>query len=160
MVACAEPPKPVPGDPWGMGDEGIVVVVTTGGNVVLVVVVGGTVVVVVVGGTVVVVVGGTVVVVVGGTVVVVVVVAVDAKHVGVVTTLESKLTCPLRASRRPDTVEPVWAVMEVSANIVPANDVLVPRVAELPTCQKTLQACAPLIKLTELEGAVINVEPA
>ena len=152
MVACAEPPKPVPGDPWGMGDEGIVVVVTTGGNVVLVVVVGGTVVVVVV--------GGTVVVVVGGTVVVVVVVAVDAKHVGVVTTLESKLTCPLRASRRPDTVEPVWAVMEVSANIVPANDVLVPRVAELPTCQKTLQACAPLIKLTELEGAVINVEPA
>jgi hypothetical protein len=36
----------------------------------------------------------------------------------------------------------------------------VPRVAELPTCQKTLQACAPFVRMTELEAAVINVEPA
>ena len=43
--------------------------------------------------------------------------------------------------------------------MVPANDVPVPRVAELPTCQNTLQACAPLIRLTVLEGAVINVDP-
>ena len=162
MAACAEPPRPVPGDPWGIGGAGAVVVVTTGGTVVVVVVVAGTVVVVlvvVVAGTVVVV----LVVVVAGTVVVVlvvVVVAVDAKHVGVVTTLESKLTCPLRASSRPDTVAPVWAVIEVRAITVPSKDVLVARVAELPTCQKTLQACAPLIKLTELEGAVISVEPA
>ena len=48
--------------------------------------------------------------------------------------------------------------MEVKAKTVPANDVLVPRVAELPTCQNTLQACAPLIRLTALEGAVIKVE--
>ena len=63
----------------------------------VVVITGGTVVVVVVAGTVVVVVAGTVVVVVG----------VEAKQVGVVTTLESKLTWPFRASRRPDTVAPV-----------------------------------------------------
>ena len=32
-------------------------------------------------------------------------------------------------------------------------------VAELPTCQKTLQGCAPLTRLTTLDGAVIRVEP-
>jgi hypothetical protein len=35
-----------------------------------------------------------------------------------------------------------------------------PRVAELPTCQKTLQACAPLVRITELDAAVIKVESA
>ena len=35
-----------------------------------------------------------------------------------------------------------------------------PSVAELPTCQKTLQAWAPLIRLTELAEAVVSVEPA
>ena len=36
----------------------------------------------------------------------------------------------------------------------------VPSVAELPTFQNTLQACAPLTSLTWLAGAVISVEPA
>jgi hypothetical protein len=36
----------------------------------------------------------------------------------------------------------------------------VPSVAELPTCQKTLQGLAPLIRSTRLADAVIKVEPA
>ena len=53
---------------------------------------------------------------------------------------------------------PVFRVIEVSAKIVPTNVVPVSRVAELPTCQNTLHASAPLIRLTEAFGAVINVE--
>ena len=41
--------------------------------------------------------------------------------------------------------------------MVPTKDVDVPRVAELPTCQKTLQACAPPMRLTELLEAVMRV---
>jgi hypothetical protein len=37
-------------------------------------------------------------------------------------------------------VAPVCAVMLVSAMTVPTNVVVVPSVAELPTCQKTLHA--------------------
>jgi hypothetical protein len=52
----------------------------------------------------------------------------------------------------------VVAVIDVSARIEPAKAELVPNVAELPTCQKTLQALAPLIRLTTLEELVIRVE--
>jgi hypothetical protein len=51
-------------------------------------------------------------------------------------------------------------VIDVSARIVPRKVEPVPRVAELPTCQKTLQAWAPLMRLTLLADAVISVEPA
>ena len=44
--------------------------------------------------------------------------------------------------------------------IVPRKVEPVPSVAELPTCQKTLQAWAPLIRLTLLADAVVSVEPA
>ncbi len=138
---------------------GVVVVVTTGVVVVVtgVVVVVVTGVVVVVTGVVVVVVTGVVVVVVTG-VVVVVVVAVE--QVGTATWLSSSVTAPVWAKTRPLTVAPVSKVAVVSARIVPANDVDVPSVAEDPTCQKTLQACAPLISTTELLVAVVRVEPA
>jgi len=36
----------------------------------------------------------------------------------------------------------------------------VPSVAELPTCQNTLQDWAPLIRLTKLPDAVVSAEPA
>lgn len=49
--------------------------------------------------------------------------------------------------------------MDASARILPIKFVAVPRVAELPTCQKTLQAFAPLIKTTEEAVAVVMVEP-
>ena len=71
----------------------------------------------------------------------------------------SSVTPPLRASTRPSTVTPVVTVMLVSARIVPMNVDPVPSVAELPTCQYTLQACAPLIRLTWLPEADVNAEP-
>lgn len=119
---------------------------------VVVVVVGGAVVVVVVGGAVVVVVvvGGGVVVDVGG----------GVTQLGREMVLLSRVTAPLRASTRPFTVVPVCTEIEVNAMIVPTKVVLVPRVAELPTCQNTLHGEAPLMRATVLFDAVINVDPA
>jgi hypothetical protein len=70
----------------------------------------------------------------------------------------SSVTAPLRASARPWTTVPVVTVIDVKAMIVPVKLECVPRVAELPTCQKTLQAWAPLTTLTLLAEAVIRVE--
>ena len=54
--------------------------------------------------------------------------------------LVSRVTAPFRASNLPLIDAAVVAVMEVRAMIVPTNTEPVPSVAELPTCQKTLQA--------------------
>jgi hypothetical protein len=48
------------------------------------------------------------------------------------------VTAPFRANALPWRVTPLFTLMLVSAIIVPANVVVVSRVAELPTCQKTL----------------------
>ena len=53
---------------------------------------------------------------------------------------------PASASSRPSMVAPVVAEIEVRAMMVPTNVVLVPSVAELPTCQYTLHGEAPLTK--------------
>jgi hypothetical protein len=76
------------------------------------------------------------------------------------TVLESSVTAPPRASSRPSTVAKVLAVIEVKAMIVPAKVEPTPSVAELPTCQKTLQAWAPLTSRTVLLVAVVRVDPA
>ncbi len=148
---------------------GVVVVVVVAGSVVVVVVgavvvvVGAVVVVVVVGAVVVVVVGAVVVVVVGAVDVVVVAGAVvvvvggGPVHVGRVMALESKVTAALRASNRPETVAPVLAVADVRAKTLPTKVDAVPRVAELPTCQTTLQASAPPMSTTELPVPVMRV---
>ena len=83
-----------------------------------------------------------------------------AAQVGAVIVLVSRETWPLRASIRPCTVAPVWRLIEVSARTDPTNVVAVPRVAELPTCQKTWHAWAPPTSATVLLLAVISVEPA
>ena len=83
----------------------------------------------------------------------VVVVVVPVAQVGVTNVLLSSETCPFRASARPWTTVPVVTVIDVRARIVPTNDEVVPRVAELPTCQKTLHAWALLIRLTLLAEA-------
>ena len=57
-------------------------------------------------------------------------------------------------------VTPVVTVMLVSAMIVPMKLDPVPSVAELPICQYTLHAFAPLIRATLLPEAVVNDEPA
>ena len=62
-----------------------------------------------------------------------------AAHCALVIVLLSSVVAALRARRRPSTVAPVWAVIAVSAKTLPLNVVVVPSVAELPTCQKTLQ---------------------
>jgi hypothetical protein len=82
-----------------------------------------------------------------------------AVHSGRVTVLESKVTAPVRASRRPCTTAPVSAVIDVRARTDPVNVDPVPRVAELPTCQYTLQGLTPT-RTTELAEAVMRVLPA
>src|SRR5665811_1425038 len=71
-----------------------------------------------------------------------------------------RLTAALRASTRPWTVAPVLTVILVSAMTVPTNVESDPSVAELVTCQKTLQDEAPLISLTTLPFPTIRSEPA
>ncbi len=81
-----------------------------------------------------------------------------ATHTGFVTVLESTVTAPLRASTRPSTFAPVVIVVDVKETMVPLKIEFVPSVAELPTCQMTLQACVPLRRTMELAPAVVSVE--
>ncbi len=60
----------------------------------------------------------------------------------------SRFTAAVCASSLPWIVAPVLAVIVSAAITVPTNFVPVPSVAEEPTCQKTLHACAPLISCT------------
>ena len=103
----------------------------------------------------VVVVAGAVVVVSG--VAVVVVVSSGVVQTARVMVLVFIVTVPLRASTLPSTVAPVVRVIEVNARMFPTKELFVPRVAELPTCQNTLQASAPLMRLTLLAVAVSRV---
>ncbi len=135
------------------------VVVVVGATVVVVV---GATVVVVVGATVVVVVGATVVVVVGATVVVVgatVVVAVATQE-ELVNWFVSRVTAPSRAKARPSMDAEVFIVIDVCARTLPMKAVPEPRVADDPTCQKTLQACTPPVSTTAVPVPVTNVLPA
>ena len=139
----AVPPWPVFGAPRGI--TGVVVVVV-GEDVVVVV------------GVVVVVVGDDVVVV-DVVVVDVVVVGATAAQVGTVMVLPSRVIAPVWTRTRPLTWAPVFRVADVNARIVPLNDVVVPNVAEEPTCQKTLHDWAPPARATELPVAVVSVDP-
>jgi hypothetical protein len=68
-------------------------------------------------------------------------------------------TPPVRASALPFRVAPVSSETDAWAIIVPANVVLVPSVAELPTCQKTSADVAPPLRMTSLSfAAVVSVE--
>jgi hypothetical protein len=73
--------------------------------------------------------------------------------------LVSNVTAPVRAYSPQFDDAPVVAVMEISARMLPMKLVPVPKVAELPTCQKTLAAVAPLISNTFALLAVIRVLP-
>jgi hypothetical protein len=76
----------------------------------------------------------------------------------VITSLIS-VTAPLRANARPWTVTLSLIEIEVNARMVPIKTEDVPRVAELPICQKTLHACAPLTRFTWLADAVVSMDP-
>jgi hypothetical protein len=75
------------------------------------------------------------------------------------TLLVSNVTAPVCANALPDKVAPVFTVILVCARIFPLNAVVVPRVAELPTCQNTLQAEPPLTNRTDDADAVVSVLP-
>src|ERR1041384_3271187 len=77
---------------------------------------------------------------------------------GIAIVLESKVTAPFCANSRPSTVAPVVTVMEVKARMFPLKTEVVPRVAELPTCQKTLAAWAPPLRITCRPEVVVSVE--
>ncbi len=86
-------------------------------------------------------------------------------QVDLVTVVWFNVTAPvisvvLAARSLPLTVELPLSVIVVKARIFPIKEVDVPRVAEDPTCQKTLQAWVPLVNLTTLFDAVVSVEPA
>ena len=53
------------------------------------------------------------------------------------------VTAPVLANALPSSVAPVLKEMDCIAIIVPLKAELVPKVAELPTCQKMLDANAP-----------------
>src|SRR6185312_381437 len=73
--------------------------------------------------------------------------------------LPASVTAPLRARALPATLAPVFVVMVVRATMLPSNDVVVPSVAELPTCQDTPQADPPLMTFTIEPEAVVSVLP-
>jgi hypothetical protein len=81
-------------------------------------------------------------------------------QVGAVMLSSSRVTAPLRASARPATVSPVVTDIDVRARMLPEKAESVPRVAELPTCQKTLQAWAPSVRIMLLAESVMRVEGA
>lgn len=85
------------------------------------------------------------------------VITVDPWHC--VIKLSSSVTAAVRAYNPPKTEQPVVTVIEASAIMFPAKMVPVPRVAELPICQNTLQALAPLMRSTEEADAVVIVLP-
>jgi hypothetical protein len=64
----------------------------------------------------------------------------EVAQAGAVIVSSSRVTAPLRASARPAMVSPVSTEIEVRARMLPLKAEFVPRVAELPTCQNTLQA--------------------
>ena len=83
-----------------------------------------------------------------------------ALHVDVLKWSLISVTSPLRASALPWTVTALSSVMDVIARIVPTKEEPEPRVAELVTCQKTLQGLPPLMNTTELVDAVMRSDVA
>ena len=74
----------------------------------------------------------------------------------------SIVTAPFRARALPGIMSaPVFSVILASARIFPWNAVVVPSVAELPTCQNKLQAVVepPLVMRTDELLAVVSVLP-
>jgi hypothetical protein len=71
----------------------------------------------------------------------------------------SRVTAPFCASTRPRMLAPLCMLMLVRARTFPTNEVPAKRSAELPICQKTLQASAPPINETDEPTAVVSVLP-
>jgi hypothetical protein len=70
------------------------------------------------------------------------------------------VTEPVVPMSCPFTVVLAPVLTDAEAMTWPTIVELAPKVAELPICQKTLQACAPPVSKTVLEAPVIKVEAA
>ena len=68
------------------------------------------------------------------------------------------VTEPILANPLPLSVAPVLKVMDCIAITVPLKTEVVPKVAELPTCQKILDANAPPLRITLRPGVVVSVD--
>jgi hypothetical protein len=86
-------------------------------------------------------------------------VAVDAAQPEKPTWFVSIVTAPFLAKALPDTSAPFCRAMLVRARILPTKVVVVPMVAELPTCQNTLQPVLPFVTMTDELLAVVSVLP-
>lgn len=82
-----------------------------------------------------------------------------SRHSELETPLVSIVTAPFRARALPETDTPVVSVMLVRARMFPENRLPVPSVAELPTCQNTLQLDPELMTGTLELLAVVSVLP-
>jgi hypothetical protein len=71
------------------------------------------------------------------------VVVVLGEHNGRVIVVLFNVTAALRARKLPLMIEPPSSVIEEKARIFPTNELVVPSVAEEPTCHQMLQAWAP-----------------
>src|SRR5580704_4265489 len=76
---------------------------------------------------------------------------------GFVTVLVTKVTAATCVKTLPSTAAPVCSVIDADARIFPRKSVP-PTVAELPTCQKTLDALAPFIRITWRPLPTVSVE--
>ena len=70
--------------------------------------------------------------------------------------LPAIVTAPLLAKALPSSVAPVLKVMDCIARTVPLNTDVVPKVTELPTCQKILDARAPPVRITLRPDVVVS----
>jgi hypothetical protein len=70
--------------------------------------------------------------------------------------LESNVTAPVSAKALPISTAPVAIVTDAWARMVPLKVEYVPRVAELPTCQKMLAAVTPPVRTTLLPVPVVS----
>ena len=82
-----------------------------------------------------------------------------AYGLGTVTVFDSNETAPVCVNNLPSTTAPVFAEMDIAAMIFPLKIDVVPRVAELPTCQKILAALAPPARTTCVPAIVVSVDP-
>jgi hypothetical protein len=72
--------------------------------------------------------------------------------------LLSNVTAPTWVSALPVIVAPVAIVIDWETSRLPIKTEPVPKVAELPTCQKTLAAFAPLVRITMRPVVVVSVD--
>ena len=72
--------------------------------------------------------------------------------------LPSRVTAPVRASALPLSVAPVLNEMDCIAIMVPIKTEVVPKVAELPTCQNMLDAFALPLSITLRSEVVVKAE--